>query len=355
MVVKVEPGDVGFAHEFGGDAGGGIGAEEQRCLLRTVHDGKAERIARLTPDHAGEIGEPGRVPIDPTRRAAGAGDDAKADRGVGGASSRVEEIHWRGFRVERIGDVAHLDGGFIGFLIGERLGIGRPPVPLGAIHFLLRDELGGRVGEGRGGAGGESATGDRREFNDVKFAGRDGGNRGAVTREARVNPVLSRERGDLEIGAVHDVELARESNEETRAVLGEIEARETLERDAFAFAAGLFLGAEFFLGGSEQLRGREQLALGTGRQREFVEPKDGIAGAAAEVDHRLAVGRELGRDRTAERIAARLGDVPEVFQVGVLIGRADQGDKRGEEKEHAGQFAHQRRQTDSRMRVERSS
>src|SRR6266566_8239773 len=65
MVVKVEPGDVGFAHEFGGGAGGGIGAEEQRCLLRTVHDGKAERIARLTPDHAGEIGELGSVPIDP--------------------------------------------------------------------------------------------------------------------------------------------------------------------------------------------------------------------------------------------------------------------------------------------------
>src|SRR5262249_23596049 len=82
VFVEVEPRGVSFANEFARVAGGGVGAEEEGRLLCAVHDGEAKRIARFAPDHPREIRERDRVPINPARRAAGAGDNAEADHSI---------------------------------------------------------------------------------------------------------------------------------------------------------------------------------------------------------------------------------------------------------------------------------
>jgi len=79
----------------------------------------------------------------------------------------------------------------------------------------------------------------------MEFAGGDGRDGGAIGREARIDPVFAGESGDLEVGAVNDIELAGEGDEEAGAVLGEIEFGEAAGADAGVLAAGFFLGGEF--------------------------------------------------------------------------------------------------------------
>ena len=117
--VEIDPGWVGFAKEFRGTCAGRIGAEEERGLLSAVHDGEGERRVGLPPDHAREVGEFGGIPLEPPGGAPAAGNDAEAYGGVGRASGGVSKFGGGGFGMERIGDVADLDGRLICLLIGD--------------------------------------------------------------------------------------------------------------------------------------------------------------------------------------------------------------------------------------------
>ena len=78
----------------------------------------------LAPDHAREVGKLGGIPLQPAGGAAAAGDDPEAHGGIGRAGGGVSESGGSGFGMERIGDVADLDGGLIRLLIGEETRIG---------------------------------------------------------------------------------------------------------------------------------------------------------------------------------------------------------------------------------------
>ena len=91
----------------------------------------------------------------------------------------------------------------------------------------------------------------------MEFAGGDGSDGGRIGRKARIDPVFPGKLGDLEIGAVYDVELTRKGDQEARAVGGEIKFGEAAGADAGAFAAGFFLGGQRFWAGAEQLGGGE--------------------------------------------------------------------------------------------------
>jgi hypothetical protein len=66
----------------------------------------------------------GGIPLQPAGGAAAAGDDPEAHGGIGRAGGGVSESGGSGFGMERIGDVADLDGGLIRLLIGEETRIG---------------------------------------------------------------------------------------------------------------------------------------------------------------------------------------------------------------------------------------
>jgi hypothetical protein len=69
----------------------------------------------------------------------------------------------------------------------------------------------------------------------------------------------------------------------------------------------------------------EKFAFGAGRQGEFVEPKNGIAGAAAKIDDGSAVGGKFGGDGSSEGVVAGLGEVAEVGER--IGGRGRESDK----------------------------
>ncbi len=203
------------------------------------------------------------------------------------------------------------------------------------------------MGEGRGGAGRDWAGdgGGAGEVDDVELAiGAGGGDGATVGGEARIDPAAAGEGGDGEVGAGDEVELAGEGDEEAGAVGGKLILGETAEALAGALAAGLFFGAEFFLGALKQPVGREELALATGGEVEFPEEERGVAGAGAEEDDGAAVGREARSDGAAEGVVARLGEVAEVGEGGVGrrgggCPRRERDERRKDDEETGGEAA----------------
>src|SRR5207248_4804254 len=77
--------------------------------------------------------------------------------------------------------------------------------------------------------------------------------------------------GDPAPAAADDVELARQADEDLRAVAGELESSEPAGADALPLAARLLLGGELLLGALEDRFGGEQLARLAGGDVELVE------------------------------------------------------------------------------------
>ena len=186
-----------------------------------VHDGKGERRVLLAPNYAREVRECGGIPCEPARRAAAARDDAETDGSIGRTGSGISKFGGNGLGLQRIGDVANRDGRFIRLLISDEARVRRPPVTFTAGHLFLRHKFGRAVGERGVSAAGEDSRGQRHlvEFDDVKFAGRDCRDGGAIGRKTRVYPVFTGQGGDFEISAADDVELTRKSNEKAGAVV----------------------------------------------------------------------------------------------------------------------------------------
>ena len=178
--IEIEPGRVGFAQQHARGAGDRIGREQTLLLLGAILNQQAERGACFLPYDPGEVGEMRDIPVDPTGRAAGAGDDAEAYFGVGRAGPRIIKLQRRGFGVERIADVAGLNLRLIRLLIGQPLRIRRPPVAREPGHLLLRHKFGGPMRKGGGGPGRKRVVGVGGQIDDVDFTALHGGHIRAV-------------------------------------------------------------------------------------------------------------------------------------------------------------------------------
>ena len=216
---KVDPCRVGLVKQRVHGARGRIGGEHALVLLAAILHDEGERGAGLAPFDAREVRVLFRVPGKPAGGPALPRDDPEAHARIGRAGMRIGVLERRSLGVKRIGDIPGFDGGLIGFLVGDRERVRGPPVAVEAVHLLLGDEFGGPVGKGRRGTRRECAARKGREVDDVELSAPHGRDEGAIRRKMRIDPVLAGQRRDLAVRAGDDVQLARERDEQPRAVL----------------------------------------------------------------------------------------------------------------------------------------
>ncbi len=309
----VDPELVCGAGEFGGDAGGRVGAQQQHVLLQPVGDGE-QQLLRAGPPGGAQVGEGPGVPaeFDPGVVQA---EHPEPDVRVGAAGLRVGEPLGVPLRVRRVGEVPGRHGGLVHPGGEHGAAVGAPPVAPVAAQFLGGGELGdapagavvraeapvgaagrggdvqgvvGDVGDalaGRVGAGVEDGAGGG------EFGGAAGRGLGAE------EPAVEGEDGDGEVGG--GAEGADAGGGEPGPL-----AQPALDVGQVGGGAGAAGGQHGRIG---------DLPLGTGGEVEEVEPVEPVLGTAgAEQQQAGTVLVERDRSRGTEAEAAGPGAEGEV-------------------------------------------
>jgi hypothetical protein len=128
----------------------------------------------------------------------------------------------------------------------------------------------------------------------MNFASTHGSYRASVGREMGIDPVLPREFRDLRIRAADHVKFARKRDQHLAPVPGQLEVGEAAQALPFALPPATLLRRQFFFGALQQLFRSQNFAKLCVRDDEFVKAQNGVARAASQKDHGLAVGRDLG-------------------------------------------------------------
>ncbi len=292
---QLDPGLVRLGQQHLGGAGPGVDRQQTRLGLGAVHHQDRERSV-LRPDHPGDIGEFLVIPLRPHRSAPDGGDDSQLQLGIVGAGARIAIFVRRAGRIDGAGDVMGLDGGIVGFLIGQEAPVGRPPGPVLPVQFLGGDEIGGAAQHGGAGAAGQRGDGPGGEIDGGNIPALHRGQMLAVRRQARRDPAFAGNSLHRPVGARNGIELAAQARQHGRAVIGQLKFGEAFGGDAGALAPGFLLDRENLVGTAQQFLRRHQFRLAAGGQIIFVEMLGCVAGGSAEVNHRLAVrrGHRLG-------------------------------------------------------------
>ena len=109
----------------------------------------------------------------------------------------------------------------VGLLIGDPCPVGRPPEARGAVHLLLGDELGGRVGEALSGPVAQLDVLLGAQVDDVQLVVADEGHLGAVATELGVDLGAGRLGDPPERPlASQEIEVAPERDDDRVGLLG---------------------------------------------------------------------------------------------------------------------------------------
>ena len=154
-VGDVDPIAVLFAKDETAGARGSDGVQQVEAVLDAIQALDEEAAAIRDPAHPREQRIAGFAEVHPPGVAAGGGDHAQADIGVGiaglGIALRFIDGAQRqevGVRIERL--AAHVE-----LQIGDLLGIGRPPVRGGEVELLGIDPIEAGVPQGGGAIAGQ--------------------------------------------------------------------------------------------------------------------------------------------------------------------------------------------------------
>ena len=101
--------------------------------------------------------------------------------------------------MQRVGNEPGFDAAVVGFLKSNPLRIGRPPEALASVHLFLSNKLGDSVLERFRRAGGDGQVRLRFQIDDVHFAAAYRGHRAPIRGKMRIDPIASRQVGDLRV------------------------------------------------------------------------------------------------------------------------------------------------------------
>ncbi len=242
------------------------------------------------------------VPVDPNGFAAGARDDAQPHAGVGGAGARIAELHRLRGGVLRVGDEVLFHTGAVGFLVDQELTVGGPPAAIQPVQLLGRCEFGQAVRDYVRAAGGQARVVAGGQVHDVQIIVTHRGHGAAIRRQARRDPACPRYRLLRGIRQIDRGELVGLGDQDPVAILAQREIGNASQCHAGPLTARLFLYAEVLGSG-----GQRQSTLLVGLELVLVKTQMGVAWAAAQIQHGLAVRRRHCMGRLAQRETPRGG------------------------------------------------
>ena len=238
----------------------GLQKSEVRLVAR---EHRQRQRAVLAPGYLAQVRVLFLIPFEPDRcLAAIDSHDADAHADVVFARARVKSPRRLVPRFGGVGDVPAFHLRSVAFLEGDPARIRRPPEAGEAVHLLLRHELGQPVWLRLGAAGRHGGFPTGGEVEHVHVFAAHVGNAAAIGREFWIDN-RAWACGEFARGAfdaVEHVELAREAQQDERAVFRDAERRESAHADALAFAPRLFLGRQALGLAPERVIGREQAA-----------------------------------------------------------------------------------------------
>ncbi len=145
LVVQFDPGVAGLGEHDPARPAVEVGEHEIQAALIAALALHGERPAVGQPVDAGEIDVGVRAEIEGTDRAAAHVDDVQAHADVGAARGGVALREGRDVVGGDLEALRHRHGALVDAHEGDVPAVGRPPVPRGAVHLFLGDELGHAV------------------------------------------------------------------------------------------------------------------------------------------------------------------------------------------------------------------